>query len=190
MNTESDFERDQPSKETSMPDERGTGESKQTGRVTEPPPSPRPPKGPSLSLILGVLFAIFIAFVAGGIMSGLIRSGYDTATQWIAFATGTGDETSDAGSVEPDELQFYTCGMHPWVILPKPGQCPICRMELTPLDPDKFSGELTIDPVARTVEFAVLRDVDHAEWGARALGRFEIVGDHLITGVTIPGKTV
>ncbi|MCH7791023.1 MAG: efflux RND transporter periplasmic adaptor subunit [Planctomycetes bacterium] len=130
-----------------MPDERGSRESEQTGRVAEPPPSPKPPKGPSLSLILGVLFAILIAFVAGGIMSGLIRSGYDIATQWIAFATGTGDEMSDAESVEPDELQFYTCGMHPWVILPKPGQCPICRMELTPLDPDKFSGEITIDPV-------------------------------------------
>ncbi len=50
--------------------------------------------------------------------------------------------------------------------------------------------ELTIDPIARTVEFSVLRDDDHAEWGARAMGRFEIVGDHLVTGVTIPGKMV
>ena len=66
MNTESDFERDQPSKETPMPDERGSRASEQTGRVAEPAPSPKPPKGPSLSLILGVLFAILIAFVAGG----------------------------------------------------------------------------------------------------------------------------
>ncbi len=58
----------------------------------------------------------------------------------------------------------------------------------TPLDFTEV--ELTIDPVARTVEFSVLRDDDYAEWGARALGLFEIVGDHLVTGVTIPGKMV
>jgi len=58
----------------------------------------------------------------------------------------------------------------------------------TPLDFTEV--ELTIDPVARTVEFSVLRDDDYAEWGSRALGRFEIIGDHLVTGVTIPGKMV
>ncbi len=43
--------------------------------------------------------------------------------------------------------QYYTCGMHPWVILPAPGDCPICQMALTPLDPAKFTGEIAIDPV-------------------------------------------
>ncbi|MBK8977113.1 MAG: efflux RND transporter periplasmic adaptor subunit [Planctomycetes bacterium] len=43
--------------------------------------------------------------------------------------------------------KFYTCGMHPWVILPEPGLCPICHMDLTPLDPAKFTGEIAIDPV-------------------------------------------
>jgi len=43
--------------------------------------------------------------------------------------------------------QYYTCGMHPWVIVPHPGNCPICGMKLVPLDPAKFSGEVTIDPV-------------------------------------------
>ncbi len=48
---------------------------------------------------------------------------------------------------ESGQVQYYTCGMHPWVILPKPGDCPICHMELTPIDPDKFTGEIVIDPV-------------------------------------------
>ena len=60
----------------------------------------------------------------------------------------------------------------------------------TKLPLDFTEVELTIDPVAKTVEFAVLRDDDYAEWGARALGWFEIVGDHLVTGVTVPGKMV
>lgn len=44
-------------------------------------------------------------------------------------------------------VQYYTCGMHPWVILPKPGNCPICQMKLVPLDPSKFTSEIAIDPV-------------------------------------------
>ena len=37
--------------------------------------------------------------------------------------------------------------MHPWVILPDPGDCPICGMDLVPLDPAKFKGEIAISPV-------------------------------------------
>jgi len=59
-----------------------------------------------------------------------------------AVPTATGDSADDQTKVT-----YYTCGMHPWVILPKPGDCPICHMKLTPLDPKKFTGEVTIDPV-------------------------------------------
>jgi len=48
---------------------------------------------------------------------------------------------------EHEQTQWYTCGMHPWVIMPKPGLCPICHMDLTPIDPEKFTGEIAIDPV-------------------------------------------
>jgi len=36
-----------------------------------------------------------------------------------------------------DELkhQQYTCGMHPFIIKDKPGNCPICGMKLTPVKP-------------------------------------------------------
>lgn len=33
-----------------------------------------------------------------------------------------------------DETTLYTCGMHPNVIQEGPGQCPICGMNLTPMD--------------------------------------------------------
>ena len=48
---------------------------------------------------------------------------------------------------EPGSLQYWTCGMHPWVILPEPGDCPICGMDLVPLDPSKFGGEIAISPL-------------------------------------------
>lgn len=40
-------------------------------------------------------------------------------------------ELSDAG-----EGQWWTCGMHPQVISEEPGQCPICGMDLVPLETD------------------------------------------------------
>src|SRR4030095_3662482 len=32
---------------------------------------------------------------------------------------------------------FYTCSMHPQVIEPKPGKCPICHMDLIPVERKK-----------------------------------------------------
>ncbi len=41
--------------------------------------------------------------------------------------------------------QLYTCGMHPQVIQPKPGNCPICGMKLTPIrkQPGASAGPAT-----------------------------------------------
>ncbi len=62
---------------------------------------------------------------------------------WIGFPTGSTEQNADDDS----GLTYYSCGMHPWVILPEPGSCPVCHMDLTPIDPAKFTGEITIDPV-------------------------------------------
>lgn len=74
----------------------------------------------------------------------------------------------------PDAVQagdgetWYISQMHPWIIQNEPGQCPICGMDLTPIDPKRFAAELSIDPVTiqnigvRTVtvtEAEVARDV-------------------------------
>jgi RND family efflux transporter MFP subunit len=40
----------------------------------------------------------------------------------------------------------YTCGMHPWIITDKPGDCPICAMKLTKID--KQPGANTTQPGA------------------------------------------
>lgn len=76
-------------------------------------------------------FAIAALLVIGGLGALLLKRG----------STEPGHQHKAASQ------QYWTCGMHPWVILPEPGDCPICGMDLVPLDPDKFSGEITIDPV-------------------------------------------
>jgi hypothetical protein len=35
---------------------------------------------------------------------------------------------------------YYTCAMHPWVRESKPGQCPVCGMNLTPVYANENSG--------------------------------------------------
>lgn len=42
---------------------------------------------------------------------------------------------------ENNQKILYTCGMHPWIIADKPGLCPICEMELTPMKQDMNTAE-------------------------------------------------
>ena len=65
--------------------------------------------------------------IATGIVTGI-----------IGLAVGWGLSGSDAPSgsapvavAEPDEM--WTCSMHPQIRQPKPGQCPICAMDLIPV---------------------------------------------------------
>ena len=83
-------------------------------------------------LLVGVIAAV-IVLILGVVLSGPIRSG---ASALLAD-----------GDHQHEDEGWWTCGMHPWVVLPSPdGGCPICGMDLVPLDPAKFAGELTIDP--------------------------------------------
>jgi Cu(I)/Ag(I) efflux system membrane fusion protein len=117
------------------------------GPPAAPPPSEPPPKGPRLGcFILALLFGL-ATLAAGVIWSSQLRSAagraYQTIVQW------TGGETAAPAQAEAPKgpKQYYTCGMHPWVVLPAPGDCPICHMKLVPLDPAKFTGQIVINPV-------------------------------------------
>ncbi|MHC4100594.1 MAG: efflux RND transporter periplasmic adaptor subunit [Planctomycetota bacterium] len=110
-------------------------------KTHEPPPSPKPPRGPrSVTVLAWVIFGV-IMLVAGAAWSDFVWSPFTRMWEAARPAAEPADHDETTGS------EFYTCGMHPWVILPEPGLCPICHMDLTPLDPDKFTGEIMIDPV-------------------------------------------
>ncbi len=93
-----------------------------------------------------VVLAVTVSIVIGAIFAAPLRSGFLRAGGLLGVGHDHGD-TTVAVTDESGKVQYYTCGMHPWVILPKPGDCPICHMKLIPLDPAKFSGEIAIDPV-------------------------------------------
>ncbi len=68
-------------------------------------------------------------------------------TGWLIFsgsAEQSGDhaEHADSGS---EVAETWTCSMHPQVRQPEPGDCPICGMELIPLEDEEHEG---IDPDA------------------------------------------
>ncbi|MGH7144670.1 MAG: efflux RND transporter periplasmic adaptor subunit [Planctomycetota bacterium] len=87
-----------------------------------------------LTALVGIVLLLWL----GSLLPGPL------AKVWAAFRPSR-TEVRTASSHAP--LQYYTCGMHPWVIESHPGDCPICGMPLTPIDSAKFSGEVTIDPV-------------------------------------------
>ena len=101
---------------------------------TEPTASTPPPHGPRVRVILTAMIVGVLMLVAGVIWGGSIRSGVGK------LADRLGQKETSAGH------QYYTCGMHPFVLLRRPGDCPICHMKLTPVDPAKLIGKLTIDP--------------------------------------------
>ena len=68
----------------------------------------------------GVVLLVVIAFATGA----LIRGGREP------------ERKDSVGTVKAakQEAQLWTCSMHPQIKLPKPGKCPICAMDLIPLE--------------------------------------------------------
>ncbi|HEX9920581.1 MAG TPA: heavy metal-binding domain-containing protein, partial [Candidatus Methylomirabilis sp.] len=69
---------------------------------------------------------IFIAAVVG--VALLVASG-------VAYFTGIfGGSPGEKAAVSQNQKEKYTCGMHPWIISDKPGNCPVCGMTLTKVE--------------------------------------------------------
>lgn len=54
----------------------------------------------------------------------------------------------------PEEVEIWTCSMHPQIRLPKPGKCPICGMDLIPAESGggmQGMRTLSVSPAARAL---------------------------------------
>jgi len=79
------------------------------------------------------------------------------------MATGT---RSDAGGSHPaGAAQIWTCSMHPQIQLPSPGQCPICFMDLIPVQAgsDGELPELALNERARILARVETTPVERRE---------------------------
>lgn len=78
---------------------------------------------------------VLLLFTAGGIYAGM--RWHTIFERWL-MPSSTGDTAAfsfsqGTGKAADGKKQLWTCGMHPRVIQDHPGDCPICRMKLTPL---------------------------------------------------------
>jgi len=84
---------------------------------------------------------------------------------WLIFSGSPsgGDVTSPVGHRDHDhgeDSSVWTCSMHPQIRMEEPGDCPICGMDLIPLQTNG-SGDISVDPdaIQLSVEAAALANV-------------------------------
>jgi len=67
---------------------------------------------------------------------------------WLGARSGPrAPDSGSAATATGAQASLWTCGMHPQVIQEAPGICPICHMDLTPLDSDSEARGVKLDPV-------------------------------------------
>lgn len=88
---------------------------------------------------LGLAAVLLIVFVLGWSLRGDAPAGGEAAHT----------------AATPGEAVVWTCSMHPQIRMPEPGQCPICGMDLIPIEPstgrDAGPRSLSLSPAARTL---------------------------------------
>lgn len=53
---------------------------------------------------------------------------------WLFFGNSSNNETEHNHSEMASENKMWTCSMHPQIMQPEPGDCPICGMDLIPAE--------------------------------------------------------
>jgi len=121
----------------------GAGESGMPGEITglapagspETPPGntgEMPPEGPGRKRRRWIYYLVAAVVVLAGGVAYLYFSG---------CLGGAGGADNAAGPQARGAR--YTCGMHPFIITDKPGNCPICGMKLTKIEGSPASGGAT-----------------------------------------------
>jgi Cu(I)/Ag(I) efflux system membrane fusion protein len=102
---------------STMVEKEGMAKSKGNGRVTR---------------LVVVLVLLAAAFALGYLLRGQGAQNPVEAPQAV----------SDDSSQGSQEEITWTCSMHPQIRLPHPGKCPICFMDLIPVQKDSHTGEV------------------------------------------------
>jgi hypothetical protein len=91
--------------------------------------------------------------VLGRIAKVIVLLGVGMVLGVLVARPRIGDHSGPTQPKSTGQVQIWTCSMHPQIRLPKPGLCPICNMELIPLETSQADqrtdlAELTVSEVA------------------------------------------
>jgi Cu(I)/Ag(I) efflux system membrane fusion protein len=106
-------------------------------------------------------YIIYIGILAVGLLLG-----------WFIFGNLSSKETADNHSETVKANQIWTCSMHPQIMLPEAGNCPICGMDLIPAETS--SGGLNINEFKLTKNAMALANIQTS-----------VVGHGISKGATI-----
>jgi Cu(I)/Ag(I) efflux system membrane fusion protein len=122
----------------------------------------------SVPALIGVFAVVVAAFFLGGVLLG-------GGSSRDAVESAGHDHSAEVSS----EASVWTCSMHPQIQLPKPGKCPICFMDLIPVEtgageelgPRQLKMSQTAKQLARIETSPVRRAF--AEREVRMVGRLD-----------------
>lgn len=121
------------------------------------------------SAVISLVIVAVVAFSLGALLSG---GGESSAPG------SSGEKQINGATTESSEPTMWTCSMHPQIQLPKPGKCPICFMDLIPvetgggeLDPNQLRMSETAVKLAGIQTTPVTRA--YAERSIRMVGKLD-----------------
>lgn len=104
---------------------------------------------------------VYVGVLAAGILLG-----------WLLFGGASQSETTHNRNAVAEDNQIWTCSMHPQIMQPEPGDCPICGMDLIPAE--SSSDGLMADQFKLTENAMALANIQTSRVGAG------IDGDNLV----------
>ncbi|GGG96171.1 hypothetical protein GCM10011416_12380 [Polaribacter pacificus] len=100
-------------------------------------------------------YIVYIGILAVGLLLG-----------WVIFGKSSNQETEQNHDAVAATNQMWTCSMHPQIMQPEPGDCPICGMDLIPAE--SSAEGLMADQFKLTENAMALANIQTSTVGNRA----------------------
>jgi Cu(I)/Ag(I) efflux system membrane fusion protein len=89
-------------------------------------------------------YIIYISILIGGLALG-----------WLIFGGNSSErEYLEGHNASSNKDEIWTCSMHPQIRLPEPGDCPICGMDLIPLEGNSNANPLVFEMTEQAIKLA------------------------------------